>query len=766
MKNWFIGFVTLFFVFLSMAQTQDLGLPESMRGKIKIPKTVLQLPVVNEDSIFQANANLRAVDLNKVLHFGFEHQTNISFFEQAEQQILPNGNTVYLLALECPNAESINLILSQFYLEKGTRLYLSEYKGSDFVGAYTSINNNAAQVLGTEILYSNRILVEVLEPEANKGKSNFVISTVVHGYLNLDQEIAKVLGQSGSCNYDVNCPAGLGWENQRNAVACVVSGGSACSGSLVNNTSGNIIPYYLSANHCGTNPTNWVFRFRWERTAANAICGQTNSTSNNGPTNMTINGGVLRASNSGADFILVELNSAPDPTWGIYYNGWDRSDALTVTSGTGIHHASGDIKKICRENDPLTHQIISFNGDPNTHVWRIENWDIGVTEPGSSGSPLFDQNHRTIGVLSGGAAACNGLNDNNQYDLYGRFGYGWDFGPTADKRLKEWLDPTNTGAVTIDGVDPGMTQNQFDGGILLPTGVNGTSCETMISPSFTIQNNGSETLTSAEIAYNFDGNANQIFSWTGSLAIYETALITLPGVNLNGGNHTFTAEIQSVNGTTDEESANNVISSTFSVVSDGDLIQLDLNLDRYASETSWELKTDQGTVLFSSPAYSDGTTTATTLVVNSFCLESGCYVFTIKDDFQDGMSSNNALPGSFVILSSNGDTLAELTAANANFGAEQSFSFCVQKIQGLDALFLNKNTLVYPNPAKESVQIQSIGNHSIESVVCFDLLGKKVLSTRATSKSASLNTSSLTPGMYVLEIQTSQGSLRKSLVIE
>jgi lysyl endopeptidase len=193
--------------------------------------------------------------------------------------------------------------------------------------------------------------------------------------------LKKLLVVSGNCNIDVNCPLGQGWENQRNAVACVVAGGGICSGSMVNNTSGTIIPYYLSANHCGTSPGSWVFRFRWERAAQHVICAQTNSTANNGPTNMTVNGGVLRANNSGSDFILVELNSAPNPTWGIYYNGWDRSDALTVTQATGIHHPSGDIKKICRENDPLTQQTTSFNGNPNTKVWRVANWDQGVTEP-------------------------------------------------------------------------------------------------------------------------------------------------------------------------------------------------------------------------------------------------------------------------------------------------------------------------------------------------------------------------------------------------
>ena len=89
----------------------------------------------------------------------------------------------------------------------------------------------------------------------------------------------------------------------------------------------------------------------------------------------------------------------------------------TVTEATGIHHPSGDVKKICRENDSPFHSNAA-----GAAVWYINQWEEGVTEPGSSGSPLFDQNHRIIGQLYGGLAACSGTNNNGQYDYYGRIG--------------------------------------------------------------------------------------------------------------------------------------------------------------------------------------------------------------------------------------------------------------------------------------------------------------------------------------------------------
>jgi hypothetical protein len=80
----------------------------------------------------------------------------------------------------------------------------------------------------------------------------------------------------------------------------------------------------------------------------------------------------------------------------------------------------------------------------------VTDWDLGTTEPGSSGSGLWDQNHRLIGQLQGGYAACG----NDLSDWYGRFSVSWDGGGTGATRLRNWLDPGNTGAMVLDGVDP------------------------------------------------------------------------------------------------------------------------------------------------------------------------------------------------------------------------------------------------------------------------------------------------------------------------
>jgi hypothetical protein len=75
-----------------------------------------------------------------------------------------------------------------------------------------------------------------------------------------------------------------------------------------------------------------------------------------------------------------------------------------------------------------------------------------VTEPGSSGSPLYSQAGRFIGQLHGGPSACGATGDNLS-DYYGRLSVSWTGGGTNSTRVSNWLDPGNTGVMTVNGID-------------------------------------------------------------------------------------------------------------------------------------------------------------------------------------------------------------------------------------------------------------------------------------------------------------------------
>jgi hypothetical protein len=155
---------------------------------------------------------------------------------------------------------------------------------------------------------------------------------------------------------------------------------------------------------------------------------------------------------------LVEItdtsffNNNPDVVW----SGWNRSTTQTPQINFGVHHPSGDIQKVCRK-DGGGFRRTSDGQD----FWRINNWDLGVTEGGSSGSGLFNENGHLIGMLTRGTAACSGTNDNGGWDEYGRFGVGWDFGGSASSRLRDWLDPGNTGVTTLDIFPAVLSVDEF-----------------------------------------------------------------------------------------------------------------------------------------------------------------------------------------------------------------------------------------------------------------------------------------------------------------
>jgi hypothetical protein len=147
-----------------------------------------------------------------------------------------------------------------------------------------------------------------------------------------------------------------------------------------------------------------------------------------------VSGATLLTSSAGSDVALLQLNTTPPASYAVYYSGWDKSGTAPQHS-TVIHHPSGDIKKISFDDDPAT--TGNFGG---AQCWHIAMWDDGTTEPGSSGSALWNEDHHIIGQLYGGEAWCGG----NVNDYFGRFDVSYPL-------LDGWLGSCGN---TLDGFDP------------------------------------------------------------------------------------------------------------------------------------------------------------------------------------------------------------------------------------------------------------------------------------------------------------------------
>lgn len=329
---------------------------------------------------------------------------------------LENGDRVWRLTLASDGAFSLNCRFDRFVLPGGARLFIYNSDRTMVLGSFTRANNKPNGQFAIQPVAGESITLELIEPAKVVGQSELHINSVIHDYRDFfGQAAQRDFGDSGSCNNNVACPEGAPWANEIRSVGMLLEGGFRyCSGAMVNNTADNGRQLFLTAYHC-TPGANDIIMFNYQSpTCANA----------NGPTNMTVQGLNLLASNSGSDFNIVEAQDPIPAGWNVYLSGWDAT-GTTPTSTVGIHHPSGDVKKITFDNQAPG--ISGYGGGGGTNHWHIFNWEDGTTEGGSSGSPLYNQNHRIIGQLHGGTASCG----NNIDDYYGRLSTSWGVGASA-----------------------------------------------------------------------------------------------------------------------------------------------------------------------------------------------------------------------------------------------------------------------------------------------------------------------------------------------
>lgn len=680
MKKIIISFFLLAFSLSLCCQTINLGNPLSWNGKISLQNIPEKTMSGFNQSIVDSEDITNDALKDRPWRFGYKYDVNYNLKNSGSWKVLPNGDKIWQLAIECQGALTVNLLFQNFQLPKGAYLYLYDIDQTNRVGAYTSINNREDGELGSELVHGEKIIVEYVEPADVKESGRFTISNVIHGYRTLapiEKNLVRALNSSGDCNIDVNCPLGNGWDSEIRSVAMIVVGGSGiCTGALVNNTCNDGSTYFLTANHClGGSTGSWAFRFNWESPPGTESCATTTGSVDPGPPyDQTANGATILVNSAASDFALLEINNMTltnTQNWNCFYAGWDASDLTTVTQATGIHHPSGDVKKICRENDAPYH---SNNGGAAT--WYITQWEQGVTEPGSSGSPLFDQNHRIIGQLYGGAAACAGTVNNNQYDYYGRMGVSWNNG------LDTYLAPTSCGISTLtdDGWDPNTPTLPDDAGISTINSPQGAYCVDNFDPEITLRNYGTNNLTTVSINYDIDGTTNNSYSWTGNLAPGGTEIITLPNMISTAGSHTFNAYTFLPNGNTDSNPLNDAASANYSATIGGQDILLEINTDCWGSEITWTIEDINSNVLASGGPYSD--VVGGEYITESLCLAVDCYDFIINDSYGDGMFGSQwgscNVDGDYTITNvSSATVLASTTATNADYGNQEINNFCV-----------------------------------------------------------------------------------------
>ncbi len=420
--------------------------------------------IITEDSI-------NDLDKSMPWRYGIERPLMLDFESNGEWTDLPNNRgRIWRVAIKSPDAINLSINFDEFELPEGTILHLYNEDQTDVSKTYTNNQNRDNKILGSWFISGDVIWIEYYEPSNVTSEPQLQVGSIIHGYRmgRVRQVNGRGLNDSGDCNYDVNCPIGNDFETKKNLAKKTVAllnlgNGYLCSASLINTTEGNKIPYLLTANHCleNSNPDFWSVRFNWM--SPSPICG-TEDESLDIQTNFTMSGAEVKANNPLSDFALVVLYNDIPESWDVAFAGWDNTDNLPEYE-VGIHHPNGDVMKICRDDSGAVKE--TANG---IEVWLIggvsvgtgDGWEIGTTESGSSGSPLFNEEGRIIGQLYGGQASCLGSDTNNDYDIYGRFAVSWNAGDSPETRLKDWLDPINSGQTTTETIQNILSAPEFE----------------------------------------------------------------------------------------------------------------------------------------------------------------------------------------------------------------------------------------------------------------------------------------------------------------
>ncbi len=411
---------------------------------------VALMPHLDNDALLAAELERRgpgiAPRFAEVMEVAFNPNTH------GKWERLANGNSIWRLRIRSVGAKSLNLGFTKYLMPARGSLILYSPDYETVMGPFTPADNEEHEQLWTPVLPGEELVLEVQLPDHRKSDLQLELKYVNHDFLGF-ADVA-----SGSCNLDVICGGADGWDivdryrDIIQSVAVIGTGGTTfCTGFLVNNARQDCTPYFMTANHCGINASGaasmvayWNF--------VNSNCRQPNTPASGGNGNGQLNdfntGAVLRATSANSDFTLLQLDDPVSETANAFFAGWSNEDFAPTDSVIAIHHPSTDEKRISFEFQPTF--VADYNSttpNPNgTHI-TVMDWDIGTTEGGSSGSPLFNREKQVVGQLHGGLASCS----NNAQDSYGWFHISWEGGGAPNNRLKDWLDPDNTGITTLDG---------------------------------------------------------------------------------------------------------------------------------------------------------------------------------------------------------------------------------------------------------------------------------------------------------------------------
>ena len=331
--------------------------------------------------------------------------------------ILPDGRSIWQLTIQSNGAEGMRVHFTEFSVGAG-KVWV--HSGNSVDGPYTGEGPYSNGDFWSSTIDGESLVIEyAAAPEAEAGaRPPFRVRRVAHQALGVSAAVnpplvvapfadplpGRVIDFAASCNLDVKCYPE--WQDSKRSVAHLQfeetqgeeKGTFLCSGSLLATRDDSFKPYLLTAGHC-----------IHDEAAARSLqtfWSYESSGCNQGPPSgrgQSVSGGHLLAWGDiqHGDYSLVLLPSVPS---GALFAGWDAGELDLQTPVTGIHHPMGSYKRISFGKTLPSIDVIVGNDPAPGEFYTIVGYTNGITQPGSSGSPLFDGPAIIAGMLTYGPA--------------------------------------------------------------------------------------------------------------------------------------------------------------------------------------------------------------------------------------------------------------------------------------------------------------------------------------------------------------------------
>lgn len=281
---------------------------------------------------------------------------------------------------------------------------------------------------------------------------------------------------------------------------------------------------------------------------------------------------------------------------------------------------------------------------------------------------------------------------------------------------------------------------------------------TSAAKSVLLYNRGTSNLTSATISYNMNGGANYNQNWTGNLAPNKYAVITLTNTTTSG---TLNVSIASTNGVTDQRTTNNTDSKTFGQplgYANSTTFTFNLVGDSYSSETTWSLKNQAGTTLYSGGPYGDIATGTQVLENNTVwnLPANGCYYLTVNDSWGDGLF-DGVSQGYYTVTAGtttvvNVPDFVESGNPDNTLVSRVSY-FTNNGTLSTDNFSLLEDINLYPNPTKDILNISiPSGLGSLKTYEIYNNLGQTIKTNKPTNNDFAISTSEFSNGVYFIKL--------------